>query len=135
MQQIIDALDVGGARELPGSAHSMAGCLLLFLSALIEPVIPVPLHPRAMDCCHQPMLCKQVYTQLHPSHTSPFSHFTLLTLHPSHTVTASPLSPSTPLVAAEFVESSPENLHFPHLLHEETPGSLRVQWPRPQTAR
>ena len=67
MQQIINALDVGGARELPGSAHSMAGCLLLFLSALREPVIPVPLHQKAMDCCNQPMLCKQVRSSLNHS--------------------------------------------------------------------
>ena len=60
MMQIRDALDVGGCRELPGSTHSVANCLLVFLSALSEPVIPVPLHQRAVDCCHQPMLCKQV---------------------------------------------------------------------------
>lgn len=65
MEQIINALDVGGSsRGLPGSPHSMANCLLLFLSALSEPVIPVPLHQKAVDCCNQPMLCKQVGTTL-----------------------------------------------------------------------
>lgn len=58
MEMIRDALDVGGT--LSGSPHSMASCLLLFLSALSDPVIPIALHHRAMECCHQPMLCKQV---------------------------------------------------------------------------
>lgn len=62
--QIIDALDVGGVRELPGSTHSVAQCLVLFLSALSEPVIPTPLHQRAMDCSNQPMLCKQLLLNL-----------------------------------------------------------------------
>ena len=60
MEQIRDVLDIGGGRDLPGSPHSVANCLLLFLSALSEPVIPTALHQRAVECCNQPMLCKQV---------------------------------------------------------------------------
>ena len=67
MEEIRNVLDVGGARELPGSTHSVANCLLLFLSALSEPVIPVPLHQRVVECCNQPMLCKQVSSTLMPS--------------------------------------------------------------------
>jgi hypothetical protein len=73
VQEIIDALDVGGVRELPGSAHSVAGCVLLFLSALSEPVIPVPLQQRAMDCCNQPMLCKQLLLSLPRAHQRSFT--------------------------------------------------------------
>jgi len=59
MEQIRDVLDVGG-KDLPGTPHSVAASLLLFLSALAEPVIPRALHQRAMDCSNQPLLCQQV---------------------------------------------------------------------------
>lgn len=52
-------LDTGG-RDLPGSVFSVSSVLLTFLSALAEPVVPVSLHARCMDCCNNATLCKQV---------------------------------------------------------------------------
>ena len=45
---------------MPGSVNSVAAALLLFLGALEEPVVPVALHQKAMDCCNNATLCKQV---------------------------------------------------------------------------
>ena len=52
-------LDTGG-RELPGSTYSVASALLTFLAALADPVVPVALHQRCMECYNNATLCKQV---------------------------------------------------------------------------
>ena len=59
LEEIIDMLDTGG-KDLPGSVFSVASILLTFLAALAEPVVPVSLHSRCMDCCNNATLCKQV---------------------------------------------------------------------------
>ena len=43
-----------------GSIYSIAEALLIFLEALPEPVIPYGFYPRALECCNNYMLCKQV---------------------------------------------------------------------------
>lgn len=43
-----------------GSIYSIAEALLIFLEALPEPVIPYAFYQRALECCNNYMLCKQV---------------------------------------------------------------------------
>ena len=43
-----------------GSLYSIAEALLIFLEALPEPVIPYAFYQRALECCNNFMLCKQV---------------------------------------------------------------------------
>ena len=59
IEEIMNMLDTGG-RELPGSAYSVASALLTFLAALADPVVPVALHQRCMECYNNTTLCKQV---------------------------------------------------------------------------
>ena len=56
---IMNMLDTGG-KDLPGSVFSVASILITFLAALAEPVVPVVLHGRCMECCNNTTLCKQV---------------------------------------------------------------------------
>ena len=53
-------LDTGG-KDLPGSVVSVGSILITFLSALAEPVVPIALHSRCMDCSNNATLCKQVH--------------------------------------------------------------------------
>ena len=59
INEIRSMLDTGG-KDLPGSVFSVASVLLTFLAALAEPVVPVFLHARCMDCSNNATLCKQV---------------------------------------------------------------------------
>ncbi len=59
LDEIRNMLDTGG-KDLPGTVYSVASVLLTFLAALAEPVVPVSLHARCMDCCNNATLCKQV---------------------------------------------------------------------------
>ena len=43
-----------------GSIYSVAEALLIFIEALPEPVIPYAFYQRALECCNNYMLCKQV---------------------------------------------------------------------------
>lgn len=45
---------------IAGSVYSIAEALLIFLEALPEPVIPYAFYQRALECCNNYMLCKQV---------------------------------------------------------------------------
>lgn len=63
---IRDALDARLDVHLPGSVHSMAEALLLFLDALPEPVVPYACYQRCLDCSNNFVLCKQVVAQMTP---------------------------------------------------------------------
>ena len=55
------SLDEGVLNDaLPGSVHSVAEALLLFLEALPEPVIPYSLYQGALDATPNFSLCKEV---------------------------------------------------------------------------
>lgn len=55
------SLDEGVLNDvLPGSVHSVAEALLLFLEALPEPVIPYNLYQAALDATPNFSLCKEV---------------------------------------------------------------------------
>uniref|UniRef100_A0A672G075 phosphoinositide 5-phosphatase n=1 Tax=Salarias fasciatus TaxID=181472 RepID=A0A672G075_SALFA len=49
--EIRDCLDTGMPDSLPGSNHSVAEALLLFLDALPEPVVPFSFYPQCLECC------------------------------------------------------------------------------------
>ncbi|XP_045076749.1 type II inositol 1,4,5-trisphosphate 5-phosphatase-like [Coregonus clupeaformis] len=60
--QIRDCLDTGMPDSLPGSNHSVAEALLLFLDALPEPVVPFSLYQQCLECCSNSSQCKKVST-------------------------------------------------------------------------
>ncbi|CAN7983985.1 unnamed protein product, partial [Ixodes pacificus] len=59
LHHIRDALDARLDGHLPGSVHSMAEALLLFLDALPEPVVPYACYQRCLDCSNNFVLAKQ----------------------------------------------------------------------------
>ncbi|EFX84231.1 hypothetical protein DAPPUDRAFT_209751 [Daphnia pulex] len=59
---------------LPGSVHSVAESLLIFLETLKEPIIPFGLTQKALDGCTAFASCKMVYTSLPLSHQHVFKH-------------------------------------------------------------
>nr|KAG5691659.1 hypothetical protein BaRGS_022934 [Batillaria attramentaria] len=60
IQQIRDALDTGVPEVLPGSVHSVAESLLLFLECLAEPVIPFNFYNQCLAASNNLLLSKQV---------------------------------------------------------------------------
>ncbi|XP_068106092.1 inositol polyphosphate 5-phosphatase OCRL isoform X2 [Hyperolius riggenbachi] len=74
LQQIIDCLDTSIPETIPGSNHSVAEALLIFLEALPEPVICYELYQRCIDCSHDTRLCRQVISQLSRSHRNVFRY-------------------------------------------------------------
>ncbi|XP_033919454.1 inositol polyphosphate 5-phosphatase OCRL isoform X2 [Melopsittacus undulatus] len=60
LEQIIDCLDTSIPETIPGSNHSVAEALLIFLEALPEPVICYELYQRCLDWSHSSRLCRQV---------------------------------------------------------------------------
>ncbi|XP_064473266.1 inositol polyphosphate 5-phosphatase OCRL-like isoform X2 [Ornithodoros turicata] len=72
IQMIRDALDTRLDGHLPGSVHSIAEALLLFLEALPEPVIPRLSYQRCLDCSNNFVLCKQVVSQVPDVHRKTF---------------------------------------------------------------
>lgn len=60
LEQIIDCLDTSIPETIPGSNHSVAEALLIFLEALPEPVICYELYQRCLDWSHNSRLCQQV---------------------------------------------------------------------------
>lgn len=59
---------------LPGSVHSVAESLLIFLETLKEPIIPFGWTQKALDGCTAFTSCKMVYTSLPLSHQHVFKH-------------------------------------------------------------
>lgn len=74
LQQIIDCLDTSIPETIPGSNHSVAEALLIFLEALPEPVICYELYQRCLDSAHDPRICKQVISQLPRCHRNVFRY-------------------------------------------------------------
>ncbi|CAM9379686.1 unnamed protein product [Bubo scandiacus] len=74
LEQIIDCLDTNIPETIPGSNHSVAEALLIFLEALPEPVICYELYQRCLDWSHNSRLCRQVIFQLPRCHRSVFRY-------------------------------------------------------------
>uniref|UniRef100_A0A8C6XU02 phosphoinositide 5-phosphatase n=1 Tax=Naja naja TaxID=35670 RepID=A0A8C6XU02_NAJNA len=74
LQDIIECLDTSIPESIPGSNHSVAEALLIFLEALPEPVICYELYQRCLDCSQDSRLCRQVISQLPRSHRNVFRY-------------------------------------------------------------
>ncbi|XP_074064397.1 inositol polyphosphate 5-phosphatase OCRL [Macrotis lagotis] len=74
LQQIIDCLDTSIPETIPGSNHSVAEALLIFLEALPEPIICYELYQRCLDYSHDPRLCRQVVSHLPRCHRNVFRY-------------------------------------------------------------
>uniref|UniRef100_A0A8C0JLA8 Inositol polyphosphate 5-phosphatase OCRL n=1 Tax=Canis lupus dingo TaxID=286419 RepID=A0A8C0JLA8_CANLU len=74
LQQIIDCLDTSIPETIPGSNHSVAEALLIFLEALPEPVICYELYQRCLDSAQDPQNCRQVISQLPRCHKNVFHY-------------------------------------------------------------
>ncbi|KAL5009466.1 hypothetical protein ScPMuIL_011771 [Solemya velum] len=74
VQQIRDCLDTGSPDLLPGSIHSVAEALLLFLESLPEPVIPFPFYQSCLECVNNYLLCKQIILKIPECHRNLFHY-------------------------------------------------------------
>ncbi|XP_036380907.1 inositol polyphosphate 5-phosphatase OCRL-like isoform X2 [Megalops cyprinoides] len=74
LQSIIDCLDTSIPETIPGSNHSVAEALLIFLEALPEPVVCYELYQRCLDCSHDSRLCRQLISQLPRAHRNVFRY-------------------------------------------------------------
>lgn len=74
LQQIIDCLDTSIPDKVPGTNHSVAEALLIFLEALPEPVICYELYQRCLDSSQDPRICRQVISQLPRCHRNVFRY-------------------------------------------------------------
>ncbi|XP_069133759.1 inositol polyphosphate 5-phosphatase OCRL-like isoform X2 [Argopecten irradians] len=72
--KIRDCLDTGVPDTIPGSIHSVAATLLLFLKCLPDPVIPCSVYQRCLECSRNYMLCKQVIAQIPECHRNVFRY-------------------------------------------------------------
>uniref|UniRef100_A0A673XCD1 phosphoinositide 5-phosphatase n=1 Tax=Salmo trutta TaxID=8032 RepID=A0A673XCD1_SALTR len=72
--EIRDCLDTGMPDSLPGSNHSVAEALLLFLDALPEPVVPFSLYQQCLECCSNTSQCKKVVSLLPQCHKNVFNY-------------------------------------------------------------
>uniref|UniRef100_A0A8C2GBZ9 phosphoinositide 5-phosphatase n=1 Tax=Cyprinus carpio TaxID=7962 RepID=A0A8C2GBZ9_CYPCA len=73
-EEIRDCLDTGSLDTLPGSNHSVAEALLLFLDALPDPVIPFSFYPQCLDCCSDSSRCRQIISVLPQCHKNVFNY-------------------------------------------------------------
>ena len=71
---IRDKLDTSLPENLPGSVHSVADALLMFLETLKEPIIPFSLTLKALDGCGSFQACKAVVASSPLSHQHVFKH-------------------------------------------------------------
>ncbi|XP_071115406.1 type II inositol 1,4,5-trisphosphate 5-phosphatase-like [Haliotis cracherodii] len=74
IQQIRDALDTGNPDLIPGSVHSVAEAMLLFLESLPQPVIPFAQYQTCLDCSNNFMLSKQALQKIPLSHRNVFKY-------------------------------------------------------------
>uniref|UniRef100_A0A803VBI1 phosphoinositide 5-phosphatase n=1 Tax=Ficedula albicollis TaxID=59894 RepID=A0A803VBI1_FICAL len=74
LEQIIDCLDTSIPETIPGSNHSVAEALLIFLEALPEPVICYELYQRCLESSHSSRLCRKVILQLPSCHRNVFRY-------------------------------------------------------------
>ncbi|XP_063055159.1 type II inositol 1,4,5-trisphosphate 5-phosphatase isoform X2 [Engraulis encrasicolus] len=75
-EEIRDCLDTGEPDSIPGSNHSVAEALLLFLDALPEPVVPYHYYKQCLDCSSDYSQCKQVIDTLPQCHKNVFMSLT-----------------------------------------------------------
>uniref|UniRef100_A0A3Q3VXN8 phosphoinositide 5-phosphatase n=1 Tax=Mola mola TaxID=94237 RepID=A0A3Q3VXN8_MOLML len=71
---IRDCLDTGIPDSLPGSNHSVAEALLLFLDALPEPVVPFSLYQQCLESCSNASQCEKVISMLPQCHQNVFNY-------------------------------------------------------------
>jgi len=67
-------LDTSMPDSLPGSVHSVAEALLIFLETLKEPIIPYSLMQKALDSCGTFQSARTIFTSLPMSHQHVFKH-------------------------------------------------------------
>uniref|UniRef100_A0A3P8S850 phosphoinositide 5-phosphatase n=1 Tax=Amphiprion percula TaxID=161767 RepID=A0A3P8S850_AMPPE len=72
--EIRDCLDTGMPDSLPGSNHSVAEALLLFLDALPEPVVPYSFYQQCLECCSNASQCEKVISMLPQCHKNVFNY-------------------------------------------------------------
>lgn len=73
--EIRTSLDEGVPNDLlPGSVHSVAEALLLFLEALPEPVIPYSLYSAALEATPNFSLCKEIVARIPDYHRNVFTY-------------------------------------------------------------
>ncbi|TRY92372.1 hypothetical protein DNTS_012360 [Danionella cerebrum] len=75
-EEIRDCLDSGSLDTLPGSNHSVAEALLLFLDALPEPVIPFSFYQQCLESYSDINECKQIISMLPQCHKNVFNYLT-----------------------------------------------------------
>ncbi|XP_068612634.1 type II inositol 1,4,5-trisphosphate 5-phosphatase [Brachionichthys hirsutus] len=71
---IRDCLDTGIPDSLPGSNHSVAEALLLFLDALPEPVVPYNFYQQCLESCSNTSQCEKVISMLPQHHQNVFKY-------------------------------------------------------------
>ncbi|XP_014679357.1 PREDICTED: inositol polyphosphate 5-phosphatase OCRL-1-like [Priapulus caudatus] len=72
--QIRDVLDTGIADSLPGSVHSVAEALLMFLEALPDPVVPYSHYQQCIDRSRDVTACEQLVAAFPPCHSNVFRY-------------------------------------------------------------
>ncbi|KAG1936180.1 type II inositol 1,4,5-trisphosphate 5-phosphatase [Pimephales promelas] len=75
-EEIRDCLDTGSLDTLPGSNHSVAEALLLFLDALPEPVLPFSFYRQCLDISGDSSQCRQIISSLPQCHRNVFNYVT-----------------------------------------------------------
>ncbi|XP_043939478.1 type II inositol 1,4,5-trisphosphate 5-phosphatase isoform X2 [Protopterus annectens] len=75
-EEIRDCLDTGMLDTLPGSTHSVAEALLLFLEALPEPVVCYSFYQECLDCCTNLQAAQQIICRLPQCHQNVFKYLT-----------------------------------------------------------
>ncbi|TMS10526.1 Type II inositol 1,4,5-trisphosphate 5-phosphatase [Larimichthys crocea] len=71
---IRDCLDTGMPDTLPGSNHSVAEALLLFLDALPEPVVPFSFYQQCLESCVSATQCEKTISMLPQCHQNVFNY-------------------------------------------------------------
>nr|XP_019949030.1 PREDICTED: type II inositol 1,4,5-trisphosphate 5-phosphatase isoform X1 [Paralichthys olivaceus] len=72
--EIRDCLDTGMPDSLPGSNHSVAEALLLFLDALPQPVVPYSFYQQCLESCYNASQCEKVISMLPRCHQNVFNY-------------------------------------------------------------
>uniref|UniRef100_A0A3Q3RVB8 phosphoinositide 5-phosphatase n=1 Tax=Mastacembelus armatus TaxID=205130 RepID=A0A3Q3RVB8_9TELE len=72
--EIRDCLDTGMPDSLPGSNHSVAEALLLFLDALPEPVVPYCFYQQCLESCSNASQCEKIISKLPQCHQNVFRY-------------------------------------------------------------
>uniref|UniRef100_A0A8C2XHP5 phosphoinositide 5-phosphatase n=1 Tax=Cyclopterus lumpus TaxID=8103 RepID=A0A8C2XHP5_CYCLU len=72
--EIRDCLDTGIPDSLPGSNHSAAEALLLFLDALPEPVVPYSFYQQCLESCSNASQCEKIISMLPQCHRNVFNY-------------------------------------------------------------